>query len=444
MSYLFKIRRRSHRKNHHLRFDLTGLLAALFLIIHSGFVAADQSPVGQDQDQNQPTGCQTGSCQYKIKEILKEFASGLGIAVDTKTDKPSDKPISPLISPQISSIESSLISAFLAAFPSPFLIKAQENPQTPNSANSLEKFVTSAKSNKEIKEIADPISEAILNIISTSPTPAQSPAASAASTTINPTNQKNDASDDCKDRTCFLNQIQVSDILGDYYNRDTNHSRELSKDKLNSNILITPMLLTYPTSTDKDNQQAPSNYSAKAKDAKDFISYVTGMPLKTPPASTIKQYGQNAIPAVEEYTATLRTYAARVSVGVSNLYYIFSKRLPQTFSISNLNVQSNQVGSAQDTTVSQAYMEYQMATWRLLNSTNPSQPATWIQNINSASPASIQKEIAILLAEINYQMYLNREQQERILLANSLLVLITSNSMPPAASDLEKALGVSS
>ena len=78
MSYLFNIRRRSHRKNHHLRFDLTGLLAALFLIIHPGFAAADQSPVGQDQ--NQPTGCQTGSCQYKIKEILKEFASGLGIA----------------------------------------------------------------------------------------------------------------------------------------------------------------------------------------------------------------------------------------------------------------------------------------------------------------------------------------------------------------------------
>jgi intracellular multiplication protein IcmX len=438
MSYLFNIRRRSHRKNHHLRFDLTGLLAALFLSIHSGFAAAEQSPVGQDQ--NQPTGCQTGSCQYKIKEILKEFASGLGIAVDTKTDTPSDKPLSPLISPQISSIESSLISAFLAAFPSPFLIQAQENTPAPTSANSLEQFVTSTTQSK--KEIADPISEAILNIISTSPTPAQSPSASAASKTITPADQKNDADDHCKDRTCFLNQIQVSDILGDYYNRDTNHSRELSKDKLNSNILITPMLLTYDA--DKSNQQTSSNYSAKAKDAKEFISYVTGMPLKTPPASTIKQYGQNAIPAVEEYTATLRTYAARVSVGVSNLYYIFSKRLPQTFNISNLNVQNNQTEAAQPTKVSQAYMEYQMATWRLLNSTNPSQPATWIQNINSASPASIQKEIAILLAEINYQMYLNREQQERILLANSLLVLITSNSMPPAASDLEKALGVSS
>lgn len=43
--------------------------------------------------------------------------------------------------------------------------------------------------------------------------------------------------------------------------------------------------------------------------------------------------------------------------------------------------------------------------------------------INTASPATVEKEMALLLAEINYQLYQMRQQQEKIILTNSIFLL---------------------
>lgn len=48
-------------------------------------------------------------------------------------------------------------------------------------------------------------------------------------------------------------------------------------------------------------------------------------------------------------------------------------------------------------------------------------------------PATVQKEIAVLLAEINYQMYLDRQIQERILLTNSIMLLQNLKAAQPTA-----------
>ena len=74
-----------------------------------------------------------------------------------------------------------------------------------------------------------------------------------------------------------------------------------------------------------------------------------------------------------------------------------------------------------------------MATWRLFNFGQQNQQQTWKDSINSASEATVQKEIAILLAEINYQMYLSRQQEERVLLTNSMIELLVANMNKPSS-----------
>ncbi|WP_367606416.1 type IV secretion protein IcmX [Legionella sp. W05-934-2] len=126
------------------------------------------------------------------------------------------------------------------------------------------------------------------------------------------------------------------------------------------------------------------------------------------------------------YFAQLHYYTAQMSLGISNLYFSLAKRMPQTAT-----------GLPQNPS-SQALSEFQMATNRLaLNPSNLQDNNTqWLQQINTASQASVQKEIAILLAEINYQLYLNRQIQERILLTNSAILLGIANQNKPDGSAL--------
>ena len=213
--------------------------------------------------------------------------------------------------------------------------------------------------------------------------------------------------------------------------------------QLNSNTLIAPLL--YSSSSTGNDSSSESGLLAKnqAQEAVNFIRYASG---GVSPIAQIKKtdYEKLYLAAYENTTATdtvsmtaaadnqaalatyltsVRVYAAQSSTAISNLYYILSKRLPQ----------SKDTKSPQS---SQALMEFQMATWRLFNPSTASNGTSWLTQINTASDATVQKEIAILLSEINYQMYLNRQQEERILLTNSmqlLTVLMQNKPLPPSA-----------
>ena len=126
------------------------------------------------------------------------------------------------------------------------------------------------------------------------------------------------------------------------------------------------------------------------------------------------------------YITKVRTYAAQLSFPISNLYYSYSKRLAQP-PISGTGPVS-----------SQALDEFIMATWRLYNPQTSSSGGKklWINQIQHGSAASIQKEMVILLSEINYQLYLNRQIQERILLAQSMNLIQNSLMSQPDTSML--------
>ena len=191
------------------------------------------------------------------------------------------------------------------------------------------------------------------------------------------------------------------------------------------------------TGSPTENNQTPSLTAQNpAQQAANFIRYVTGsiVPVPLPQQSAYTNLyaqaypvkGSNVTPQQQQqaqdtlytYFANLRTYAAQSSVGISNLYYLLAKRLPQS------------QGSAQQN--SQAMSEFNMATWRLFRP-DMTENKQWVSQLNNASSATVEKEIATLLAEINYQMYLDRQIQERILLTNSIMLIQNTRSSQPSS-----------
>jgi intracellular multiplication protein IcmX len=216
--------------------------------------------------------------------------------------------------------------------------------------------------------------------------------------------------------------------------------------QLNANNLVAPLL--YSTETKDIDQNDGKGYgglqaNSQAQLADNFIRYSAGLvtPIKLIDKKSYSDLFQNADinnkgnvdfntkmsarSTLAKYFVKLRSYAARYSVGLSNIYYIMSKRMPQNFS-----------GDTSTPPTSQALEEFKMASWRLykLNSDGSSsgeKSTQWLDKINNASQATVQKEIAVLLSELNYQVYLSRQQQERILLTNSLNMLLANLASVP-------------
>ena len=216
----------------------------------------------------------------------------------------------------------------------------------------------------------------------------------------------------------------------------TNYSPELLN-SLNADTLIAPLIYSTTTSGSSTVGLAGNN---QVEQAASYVRYATG--LASPPASISQSSYASllaALPtttaptasqlaaqeALESYLTGVRVYAAKSSFAINNLYKSLSMRLPQT-----PQTPSGQSSGGTQTTTSQAMTEMVMATRRLYdpNATSPQ----WIDSINTASPATVQKEMALLLSEINYQLYLSRQQDERLLITNSLLLLQLINQNPVA------------
>lgn len=289
----------------------------------------------------------------------------------------------------------------------------------------------------------DPISQAVLNIMST---PNDSFCVSYDGTTYN---------SDCKLLTQGLVAINAVGTLSDPQSFFAYKTVKNLLPQLNSNSLTGPLLYSTeaqnqsPTSSpipsSSNNQDKGLQTLSQAQAAQNFIRNVSGsLTLPTlPDQKTYDTYYSKAMNfskktslleqkaaqrELSEFMVQLRTYASQVSIGMSNLYYLLAKRMPQ-----------NPDNSSKNPT-SEALSEFQMATGRLFN---PDRKANqqWIQKINSASSATVQKEIAVLLAEINYQLYLNRQLQERMLMTNSVILLNSANQGKPDGSALGSTAG---
>lgn len=203
--------------------------------------------------------------------------------------------------------------------------------------------------------------------------------------------------------------------------------------QLNSNTLLMPFEYT------TDNSNA-ANLS-QAQTAANFVRFAAGLNNPLPIARrkayedlyNTSQTDENPVnrllagAVLGEYFSKLRTYAAQMSVVAGNLYYIFSRRLPQ----SAPQGEEDSSSSPEEQSASEALNDFKMATWRLVDKKNQGDDKTWLTRLNEGSTASAQKEIAVLLAEINYQLYLTRQQNERMLLTQSIILLQIIGSGKP-------------
>ncbi|RUR13662.1 type IV secretion protein IcmX [Legionella sp. km772] len=330
---------------------------------------------------------------------------------------------------------------------------------------------------------ADPVSQAIFNILGT-------PDVSACSAnTQNPQQNVSNSTNPIKSfqssqpcsiaPTMFQSQL-VENVVGvppspsAFYSIASNAA---ILPQLNSNSLIAP--LNYSSDQLNFNTTPPSGGEAsaglsattQAELAANFIRYASGSvsPTILPNQNTYQAVYNAAVNAgdsqpqmqaiLSTYLTNLRIYAAQSSVGIGNLYYILSRRLPQQQNGSGQNGESGQQNS-------QALNEYNMATWRIFqvggaaatgssgssssgsgsgstSSSGSSAQTQWIEKINSAGSATVQKEIAILLAEINYQLYLDRQIQERMLMTTSVSLLQGTKATQPS-SDLSNQITAAS
>ena len=121
------------------------------------------------------------------------------------------------------------------------------------------------------------------------------------------------------------------------------------------------------------------------------------------------------------------------SVILRFLYQILSNAFYKALPINNLynSAAMRAPINTDNGTTSRALIEYLMATWRLApqNSSSGGTTSSWVENINKATPETVLKESALLLSEINYQLYLNRQMQEQMLLTESVLILQNSSNV---------------
>lgn len=201
--------------------------------------------------------------------------------------------------------------------------------------------------------------------------------------------------------------------------------------QIDASLLTSPLIYTKDSGSTSQTGLIPSNQLQAAQSVARFLSGTTH-PKIMASSSNLAAVMDNIRSATDiktqlmnfrsfgNYLLDLRTYSARASVALNNIYNILGKRLPSQ-------------SDASTASSSQALNEFTMATYRLYTPPNSgdgsSQTTTnWQNMINNASPATVQKETVILLAEINYQLYLMRQQQEQLLLTQSVALM---NALTP-------------
>lgn len=400
-----------------------------------------------------PYGPQTSESLQNLVHYFLNLGSYLGYDLTQSAGQKGNAPTQQLLNPSaIQAVQVSLFDTFLGASPVDAISSAlmQFVPNNMNSAYSMINSLANATFNNPAYNSAssqqqgtvtansiidqaslqpDPVSQAVLNILGT---PDATYCMDYTGTNWN---------DNCK----FLYQgLVMSNVLGKLpgtFQYFTYQYNQPILSQLNSNTLLSPLLYTTNTGGNSTSSSQPTANGlpaqTQAQQAANFIRYATGQVLPVPlpklkdydtlytqaanlskdvPEATQKQ----AQTSLTSYLMNIRVYAAQTSVAISNFYYLLSKRMPQ-------NLPGNQVGS-------QALSEFTMATWRLFSPDQKSANTQWVNQINQASPATVQKEMVMLLAEINYQLYLNRQQEERLLLTNSILLLQNAKVTQPLAS----------
>jgi hypothetical protein len=201
-------------------------------------------------------------------------------------------------------------------------------------------------------------------------------------------------------------EILSAGSVGSGYENPTS-TAPLNADSLLGPLQYAPASVTLTPTVNPNNplaslyeQQETANIPRQVfgKNALSFIQHLVDKNRfriypKLPAKSTLTEEGAKERTT---YLSELYNFAASVSVGLSNVYQMYTARIPtQKDGKSKLQAENEMVMS---------HMH-----------------EAWQNSIKQANPAKVQKEIAFLLAEMNYQLYQNRLIMERLLLTQSVV-----------------------
>ena len=201
----------------------------------------------------------------------------------------------------------------------------------------------------------------------------------------------------------FTNSLGITDV---YAGNNGNEKM------LNFATLITPSTYQTPATGAATSSTSflQSTGNKPGQDALNFITFLAEMttPLKAyTPREWLAVKKDKA--TMQRYLLNLRSYAALMSVGLNNLLHIFQQRVP-------VNGLGTKAGMSQ-ANVSPRALEKYMANYRLDKS--------WHQRMEKETPFAVQKQMLFLLAEMNQQLFKERQQNERIIATLSTLQLET-------------------
>ncbi len=183
----------------------------------------------------------------------------------------------------------------------------------------------------------------------------------------------------------------------------TNQTEQLSlSDEKRNDVLYAPMNL--------DSLLAPDSYftNDEQANAQAFIKYVSY--ATTPFFNLSPLYFANNYLPVQQYRAYYGTYAALQSIGLSNFNELFYQRQPQK----GLGTLAGLDSSHPDASVQQ--VEHHMIVERGLN-------PQWYAEMETAPPATIERESLYSLAAIQVELYNNNQLLQRLLTTVSAIQL---------------------
>lgn len=203
-----------------------------------------------------------------------------------------------------------------------------------------------------------------------------------------------------------------------------------NSDKSNINALNLGALI--------DPVQYDTNKNNSSENAAYFIKYMTNQYNLIPLINFTQIISDNELtralsdPEVQKYLLTLRQILANYSVGMNNLYYLYNERKAEPTddilgnpSSGTQTIDKSLLPKSLQTNASPLAIEKWMATRRL--TTYPDKSHDWFQQIEHATPATLQRETVFLLAEIRYEMFQQRMLQERMLATLSVQQLQSAN-----------------
>lgn len=214
----------------------------------------------------------------------------------------------------------------------------------------------------------------------------------------------------------ILQSTVASGVPMPFYSSSAQNNLQNSLAQGNENLNFTSLIspLSYNTS---DIQNLATNYlkfvSGYAVPVSNFsLAGYTQSQISTKQKLTF----QNS-PAYQAFQVQRRSLLAQQSAILSNLYYIYSKRLP----IQTVHASDTALGVE---TPSAAQIEDYVATWR---TTTP----TWYTQMATAAPSVVGRETLYVLAEMQTEIHRMHQDNERIiaLLATAQLQTLQNNKI---------------